>query len=97
MRADVVRSLILTDHHFTCQELSEFGKHIKDGNVPMISPDLERTVSEQIDDATLAKLVIMSDPVYREKCRKRERKIIWLMIAAILGGIVWMLYRLVVG
>ena len=96
-RSDVVRSLILTDHHFTHEELSVFGDQIKNGITPNVDAELERSISAEIDDSTLDMLATMSDPAHREYYRKRERNIICIIMAAIIGGIVWMLYRFAVG
>ncbi len=93
----MVRSLVLTDHYFTHEELSSFGRQIKRGNEPEIDPELERAAAMQVDDSMLEKLVRMSDPAHREYCRKRERNIILVIMAVMIGGIVWMLYRFAVG
>lgn len=96
-RDDVIRSLALTDHHFTHDQLAEFGTQIRNGHELKIDMELETRLSEGIDDNTLQALVRMSDPALCEYYRKRERNIILLIMAAILTFIGWMIYRFAVG
>lgn len=96
VRTDVVRSLLLTDHYFTHEELSNFGNRIKNGEKLDFDVELEQSVAEQVDDGMLDKLVRLSDPAYREHCRKRERIILLVILTAMIGGIAWMLYRFAV-
>ena len=51
----------------------------------------------QIDDETLSMLAKLSDPVYRESRRKRERNWIIAWIVVILAAIAWMLYQFAIG
>lgn len=96
-RDDVIRSLALTDHHFTHDQLADFGTQIRNGCELKIDAELETRLSAEIDDNTLQKLVRMSDPALREYYRKRERNIIMIIMAAILTFIGWMIYRVAVG
>jgi hypothetical protein len=96
-RDDVIRSLALTDHHFTLDQLADFGTRIRNGDELKIDTELEARLSAEVDDNTLQTLLRMSDPALREYYRKRERNAILIIMAAILGFIGWMLYRFAVG
>jgi hypothetical protein len=96
-RDDLIRSLALTDHHFTHDQLVDFGTRIQNGDELKIDPQLASQLSAEIDDNTLQTLVRMSDPALREYYRKRERNIILIIMVTILMFIGWMIYRLAVG
>ena len=96
-RDDVIRSLALTDHHFTHDQLADFGTKIQNGHELEIDSELESQLSQEIDDDVLQTLVRMSNPAVREYYRKRERNIILIIMAIILAAIGWMIYRFVVG
>lgn len=92
-REDVIRSLALTDHHFTHDQLANFGTQIRNGHELQIDTELETRLSEEIDDNALQTLVRMPDPVLLEVYRKRERNIILIIMTTTLTFIGWMIYR----
>ena len=94
-RGHVIRSLALTDHHFTHDQLADFGTQIENGNELEIDPELESQLSQEIDDDFLQILVKGSDPPVRERHRKRERNAILIIMAVILAAIGWMIYGFV--
>lgn len=96
-RDDVIRSLALTDHYFTHDQLADFGTQIQNGDELEIDPELESQLSHEIDDDALQPLARMSDPAVREYYRKRERNIILVTMAILLAVIGWVIYRFAVG
>lgn len=95
-RDDVVRSVALTDHYFTPEQLADFGAQIRNGQPLKIDTKLETRLSAEIDDNTLQTLVKLSDPALCEYYRKREERIILIIMASLLTFIGWMIYRFAV-
>jgi hypothetical protein len=95
-RGDVIRSLALTDHYFTNDQLADFGTQIRNGRDPKIDKELEARLSSEIDDNTLQTLERMTDPALREYYRKREQFIILIIMATIVTLIGWMFCRFAV-
>lgn len=95
-RNEVIRSLALTDHHFTHAELGDFGIQIRNGEQPIIDAELQSKLASEVDDDMIDTLVKMSDPTIREYYRKRERNIILTIMGIILAATGWMIYRFAV-
>ncbi|WP_152098694.1 hypothetical protein [Lacipirellula parvula] len=91
-----MRSLALTDHNYTVDALSEFGRQIKNGQAPQIVAGIESGISSAMDGPMMAEMAMMLDPARIEASQRRERNIIVALMVAIVLGIAWALYRFVV-